>query len=142
MDISSDKSSTQHLHFTMAAEYGTAWVSETMPAKQRSKYSFATTRIALRQNLLLDNQSSVHIMCNPDYVSNIRAATGTMQLKSNGGKLPIKKLQTLKALMSWYGFWKEPSQELKMSMPLALTARTSSCTKHQKGIRIWCLYLT
>ena len=34
----------------------------------------------------------MHIMCNPDYVSNIRAATGTMQLKSNGGKLQINKI--------------------------------------------------
>ena len=88
-DISSDKSSTQHLLFTMAAVYGTACASEAMSAGQRSKYSFATARLLLRQHILLDNQLSVHIMCNPDYVINIRAATGTMQLKSNGGKLPI-----------------------------------------------------
>ena len=32
-DISSDKISTQHLHFTMAAEYGTACMGKTMLAK-------------------------------------------------------------------------------------------------------------
>ena len=41
---------------------------------------------------LKDNQSSMHIMCNPDYMSNIRAVTGTMHLKSNSGKLPINKI--------------------------------------------------
>ena len=39
--------------------------------------------------LLLDNQSSVHLMCNPNFVSNIRKSLHPMMLKSNGGKLPI-----------------------------------------------------
>jgi hypothetical protein len=34
-------------------------------------YSFATRALLLRNHLLLDNQSSVHIMCNPNFVDNI-----------------------------------------------------------------------
>ena len=36
-----------------------------------SGYSFATRALLLRNHLLLDNQSSVHIMCNPDFVDNV-----------------------------------------------------------------------
>ncbi len=36
-----------------------------------SGYAFATRTLLLRNHLLLDNQSSVHIMCNLDFV-NIR----------------------------------------------------------------------
>jgi hypothetical protein len=54
-----------------------------------SGYSFATRALLLRNHLLLDNQSSVHIMCNPNFVDNIREASQQMVLKSNGGKLPI-----------------------------------------------------
>ncbi len=42
--------------------------------------------------MLLDNQSSVHIMCNPDFVDNVREASQQMVLKSNGGKLPINEV--------------------------------------------------
>jgi hypothetical protein len=42
--------------------------------------------------LLLDNQSSVHIMCNPDFVNDIRESSQLMILKSNGGSLLINEV--------------------------------------------------
>ncbi len=85
-NISSDKGSTEHSHFTMAAVCGTAFTSESVSAVQGKKYLFAAARLSLRNHVLLDNQSSVHVMCNPEFVMNIRVAAGEMQLKSNGGK--------------------------------------------------------
>jgi hypothetical protein len=47
---------------------------------QGSQYSFATRRIlSMRNQLLLDNQSSVHIMCNPEFVTNIRSSERPMR---------------------------------------------------------------
>ncbi len=43
----------------------------------------------MRNHLLLDNQSSVHNMCNPIFVNNIWESSQPMVLKSNGGSLPI-----------------------------------------------------
>jgi hypothetical protein len=61
-------------------------------SEARSRYSFATRALLLRNHLLLDNQSSVHIMCNPNFVDNIWEASQQMVLKSNGGKLPINEV--------------------------------------------------
>jgi hypothetical protein len=55
-------------------------------------YSFATKVLSMQNQLLLDNQSSVHIMRNPDVVSNIRRSLHPMVLKSNGGKLNIQEV--------------------------------------------------
>ncbi len=44
-------------------------------SEPRSGYLFATRALLLRNHLLLDNQSSVHIMCNPKFVDNIREAS-------------------------------------------------------------------
>jgi hypothetical protein len=57
-----------------------------------SGYLFDTRALLLKNHLLLDNQSSVHIMCNPNFVDNIREASQQMVLKSNCGKLPINEL--------------------------------------------------
>ena len=61
-------------------------------SRQGSKYAFATSKMKMSDHLLLDNQSSVHVFCNPEYVSNIRKAAWVMQLRSNGGKLPINEI--------------------------------------------------
>jgi len=59
---------------------------------QVSAYLYATRKtMSMRDQLLLDNQSSVH-MCNPKFVTNIRSSEGPMVLKSNGGTLPINKV--------------------------------------------------
>ncbi len=42
--------------------------------------------------MLLDNQLSVHIMCNPDFVNNIWESSQPMILTSNGGSLPINEV--------------------------------------------------
>jgi hypothetical protein len=57
-----------------------------------SGYAFATRALLLRNHLLLDNQSSVHIMYNPNFVNNIRESSQPMILKSNGGSLPINEV--------------------------------------------------
>ncbi len=57
-----------------------------------SGYAFATRALLLRNHLLLDNQSTVHIMCNPDFVNNIRESSQLMILKSNGGSLLINEV--------------------------------------------------
>jgi hypothetical protein len=75
-DISSNDSLVEQSHFQSRKAQG-------------EKYSFATSRLVLKHHFLLDNQSSVHVFCNPDYVTDIRRAEWAMQLKSNGGKLPI-----------------------------------------------------
>ncbi len=67
------------------AQLGVVSVMDTR-SEHRSGYSFATRALSLRNHLLLDNQSSVHITCNPDFVDNIRDANQQMVLKSNGGQ--------------------------------------------------------
>jgi hypothetical protein len=61
-------------------------------SEPRSEYAFATRALSLRTHLLLDNQSSVHIMCNPNFVNNIRESSQPMILKSNEGSLPIDEV--------------------------------------------------
>jgi hypothetical protein len=46
----------------------------------------------MRECLLLDNQSLVHVFCNREYVDNIRAAERELSLQSNGGTLPISDI--------------------------------------------------
>ncbi len=61
-------------------------------SESRSGYLFATRALLLRNHFLLDNQSSVHIMCNPNFADNIWEASQQMVLKSNGSKLPINEV--------------------------------------------------
>jgi hypothetical protein len=58
----------------------------------KKSYSFATSKFSMRNHLLLDNQSSVHVFCNPHFVSNMRSAERQLQLTSNGGNLPISEV--------------------------------------------------
>ncbi len=46
----------------------------------------------MREFLLLENQSSDHVFCNPELFKNIRAAGKELSFHSNGGTLPIKNI--------------------------------------------------
>jgi hypothetical protein len=73
------------------AQLGLVSVEDTR-SEPWSGYSFATRTLLLRNHLLLDNQSSVHIMCNPNFVNDIRELSQPMIQKSNGGSLPINEV--------------------------------------------------
>jgi hypothetical protein len=55
-------------------------------------YAFASRSLSLRDYVLLDNQSLVHVFCNPELVGNVRKAVRDLELESNGGKLPISSI--------------------------------------------------
>ncbi len=65
---------------------------EAARSEPRSGYAFATRTLLLRNRLLLDNQSSVPIVCNPNFVNDIWESSQSMILKSNGGSLPINEV--------------------------------------------------
>ena len=55
----------------------------------KTSYSFVTGKFSMRNQLLLGNQSSVHVFFNPQFVSNVSSAERQLKLTSNGGNLPI-----------------------------------------------------
>jgi hypothetical protein len=71
-------------------EQSHAQISMVMCGKK--SYSFATGKFSMRNHLLLDNQSLVHVFCNPQYVTDVSSAERQLQLTSNGGNLPISEV--------------------------------------------------
>jgi hypothetical protein len=68
LDISSNESSMEHSHAQSRRMQG-------------ERYSFATSRLTLKHQLLLDSQSSVHVFFNLEYVIDVRGAAWQLQLK-------------------------------------------------------------
>jgi hypothetical protein len=66
--------------------------SHALVVDQDSIYAFAIGTSMMRECLLLNNQSLVHVFCNQEYVDNIRAAERELSLQSNGGTLPISNI--------------------------------------------------
>jgi hypothetical protein len=71
---------------------------------QNSSYAFVIGKATMRECLLLDNQSLVHVFCNPEYVDNIRAAERELSRQSNGGTLPISDIANFNGFEEsvWY----------------------------------------
>jgi hypothetical protein len=69
-----------------------------------SIYTFGIGTSMMRECLLLDNQSLVHVFCNQEYVDNIRAAEKELSLHSNGGTLPISDIANFNGFEEavWY----------------------------------------
>ncbi len=72
----------------------------------KTSYSFATGKFSMRNHLLLDNQSSVHVFCNPQFVTNVRSAERQLMLTSNGGNLPISEVADFNGLTKKFGIWR------------------------------------
>ncbi len=94
-----DKLFEEQLH----AQLGVVSV-EAARSEPWSGYAFATWTLLLKNHLLLDNQSSVHIMCNPDFLNDIWESSQSMILKSNGGSLPINQVLISKDSRGRRGF--------------------------------------
>jgi hypothetical protein len=54
-------------------------------------YAFASRAKSLKDYVLLDNQSTDNVFCNPRLMSNIRRGDRQLDLESNGGILPISQ---------------------------------------------------
>ncbi len=91
-DFSDNESEQSHAQICNVSAY--LFMNET-DLRQGSN-AFASNRLKMSDTLLLDNQSSVHVFCNPEYVSNIRKAAWKMQLRSNGGNMLINEIATYK----------------------------------------------
>ena len=61
----------------------------------------------MRGHILLNNQLSVHVFCDPNMVSNIRKASRQFSLESNGGKLPISDIANYEGFEEPVWFSKE-----------------------------------
>ncbi len=91
---------------------------------QNSSYAFAIGTAKMRECLLLNNQSLVHVFCNPEYVNNIRAAERELSLQSNGGTLPISDIA------DFIGF----EESVWYSDDAMTNILSLSCVKHEYAV--------
>jgi hypothetical protein len=111
----------------------------------KTSYSFATGKFSMRNHLLLDNQSLVHVFCNPQFVSNVRSAERQLKLTSNGGHLPISEVADFDGFNKevWYS---EDAITNILSLSLVkreysisyMTGRILSSTKPSMVMQTWC----
>jgi hypothetical protein len=108
-------------------------------------YTFATRALSLRNHLLLDNQSSVHIICNPNFVNNIWESSQPMILKSNGGSLPINEVANFEGFKRETWFLRNAMTNIlsffwsRVNMISLMTGMLSSSIGRPRANLIWCL---
>jgi hypothetical protein len=91
---------------TAAPPPGTALITTTGWAEAHINMLFQQHHEDMRWWILLDNQSSVSLFCNPNLVSNIRTSdTGDMLLSTNGGLLVTKNKADVP---QWEEVWYNP----------------------------------
>ncbi len=109
-----------------------------------SGYSFATRALLLRNHWLLDNQTSVHIMCNPDFVDNLWEASQQMVLKCNGGKLLINEVANFKGFKRETWFLRNPMTNIlsffwsRVNTISLMMRMLSSSIGLPRATLIWC----
>ena len=79
-----------------------------------SQYNFAfnthiSTSDDLRHLLLLENQSTCDIFCNPKLLKKIHSTPNSMSVKGNGGSITPNNIGYLKKTTARYGFMNAPS---------------------------------
>ncbi len=110
-----------------------------------SGYAFATRTLLLRNHLLLYNQSSVRIMCNPNFVNDIWESSQPMILKSNGGSLPINEVADFEGFKRETWFSRNAMTNIlsfslvKLNSISLMTGMLSSSIGRPRATLIWCL---
>jgi hypothetical protein len=107
------------------------------------EYAFASRSTSLRGHVLLDNQSSVHVFCDPEMVTDIRKAERQLFLESNGGKLPISDIATFQGFEESVWFSTKAMTNIlslsvvNMNMKSVTTGMLLSSIVLSTGILIW-----
>ncbi|MGL5934525.1 MAG: hypothetical protein ACRCZI_02765, partial [Cetobacterium sp.] len=88
-DITDSEEESATTHFT--------WLDEVPAVEKTFTTSDASqcTGVDMRNVILLDNQSTIDLFCNPDLVQDITETKSTVQVKSTGGKLRVTEKATL-----------------------------------------------
>jgi hypothetical protein len=102
-------------------------------------YAFASQSKPLRGQVLLGNQSSVHVFCNQDMVGNIRKAERQLELASNGGNLPIDTIANINGFEEAVWFLGEAMTNIlslavvKQEYKVIMTGMNTSSTVLSRG---------